>query len=346
MRSLLHPSPVATRGKAARGASGPCVAKRLFLSAVTGLWCASAAGAAGETYPVKPIRIIVAFAPGGPADVMARLVGQRLSASLGQSIVVDNRPGAGGTIGARAVAEAEGDGYTLLLGNTSTLVIAPAVYRQAGYDPVKGFAPIAMLGTTSNVFVVHPSFAAKSVPALIALAKAEPGKLNYSSPGSGTPPHLIGEMLKLKTGIDIVHVPYKGGGPSTQAVVAGEVHMSFENPAVSLPLVKGGQLRALAVTSERRNPQAPDVPTMSESVPDFVSVSFTGVVAPARTPAAIVSRLNATINESLKSAEIEAAFAKLAVEPRIGSPEDFAAFLAQEREKWGAAIKASGVKVE
>lgn len=309
--------------------------------------CALAAPAAAETYPAKPVRIIVGFAAGGPADVMARLIGHRLSLILGQPFVVDTRPGAGGTIGARAVAEADPDGYTLLLANTSTLVIAPAIYRQAGYDPAKAFAPIAIFGTTSNVLVVNPSFAARSVRELIAAAKSNPGKLNYSSPGLGTPPHLIGEMLKLKTGIDIVHVPYKGGGPSAQAVVAGEVQMTFENPAVSLPLVQGGQLRALAVTSEQRNRQAPDVPTMIESgVPDFISVSFTGMVAPAGTPAEIVARLNAAVNESLKTAEIEAAFTKLAIEPRLGSPEEFAAFLAKERERWGAVIKAADVKAD
>ena len=233
------------------------ITKALCLSAVAAACAAVAGAAAAQPYPAKPIRIVVAFAPGGPADVMARLLGQRLTGLLGQPIVVDNRPGAGGTIGARAAAEADADGSTLLLANTSTLVIAPAVYRQAGYDPVKSFAPIAMLGTTSNFLVVHPSLAARSVQGLIALAKAEPGKLNFSSPGSGTPPHLIGEMLKLRAGIDIVHVPYKGGGPSTQAVVAGEVQMTFENPAVSLPLVQGHQVRALAVTSEARSREAP-----------------------------------------------------------------------------------------
>jgi tripartite-type tricarboxylate transporter receptor subunit TctC len=170
----------------------------------------SALVASAQPYPAKPIRIIVGFAAGGPADVIGRLIGQKLSTILGQSIVVENRAGAGGTLGARAVAEAEADGYTLLLGNTSTLVIGPAVYRNVGYDPVRSFAPVAMLGATSNFFIVHPSFAANSVQELIAMARAEPGRLNYSSPGAGTPPHLIGEMLKLKTGIDIVHVPYKG----------------------------------------------------------------------------------------------------------------------------------------
>jgi tripartite-type tricarboxylate transporter receptor subunit TctC len=309
--------------------------------------CAAAPAATAQTYPTKPVRIIVGFSPGGPADVMARLVGQRLASILGQSFVIENRAGAGGTLGARAVAEAEPDGYTLLLGNTSTLVIGPMVYRNVGYDPARGFAPVAALGTTSNFFVVHPAFGPRSVQELVALAKAEPGKLNYASPGVGTPPHLIGEMLKLKAGIDIVHVPYKGGGGSAQAVLGREVQMTFENPAVSLPLVQAGQLRALAVTSGKRNPQAPDVPTMIESgISDFVSVSFTGVVAPAATPAAIVDRLNGAINEAVRSAEIEAAFVRLAVEPHPGSPENFAGFLARERDKWGALIRAAGIRAE
>jgi tripartite-type tricarboxylate transporter receptor subunit TctC len=321
------------------------IAKRIALAAA--LLCFSVVAASAQPYPTKPIRIIVGFAAGGPADVMARLVGQKLSTILGQSIVVENRAGAGGTLGARAVAEAEADGYTLLLGNTSTLVIGPAVYRNVGYDPARSFAPVAMLGATSNFFIVHPSFAANSVQELIAMARAEPGKLNYSSPGAGTPPHLIGEMLKLKTGIDIVHVPYKGGGSAAQAVLARETQMTFENPAVSLPHIQAGKVKALAVTSERRNPQAPDVPTMIESgLTDFVSVSFTGIVAPAGTPAEIVSRLNAAINEAVRAGDIESAFLRLAVEPRLGSADAFAAFVMHERDRWGGVIKAAGVKVE
>jgi tripartite-type tricarboxylate transporter receptor subunit TctC len=319
---------------------------RPLIGAVIAAVC-SATSVAAQTWPAKPVRIIVAFAPGGPADVMARLIGQRLTTALGQSFVVDNRPGAGGTVGARAAAEAEADGYTLLLGNTSTLVLGPLVYRNVGYDPAKNFAPVAMLGTTSNVLIVNPGVAAKTAGELIALAKAQPGKLNYSSPGSGTPPHLIGEMLRLKTGVNIVHVPYKGGGGSAQAVVAGEVQMTFENPTVSLPLAEGGQVRALAVTSETRNPHAPDVPTMIESgVPDFIWVSFTGMVTPAGTPAAIVTKLNRAINEALTSSEIEAAFAKLGVEPHVGSAEDFSAFLVKERERWGAVVKGANIRVD
>src|SRR5262249_6470934 len=193
----------------------------------------------------------------------ARLIGQRLTSILGQSIVIDNRPGAGGTIGARAVAESDPDGYTLLLGNTRTLVISPLIYRNVNYDPVKGFAPVAALGITSNLLIVNPALPVKSVQELIALARAKPGKLNYASAGIGTPPHLIGEMFKQRLGLDVVHIPYKGGGPSVAATVAGETQFSFENPASSLPLVEAGQVRALASTSDRRSSQMPDVPTRS-----------------------------------------------------------------------------------
>jgi tripartite-type tricarboxylate transporter receptor subunit TctC len=307
----------------------------------------AANNASAQTYPTKPVRVIVAFAPGGPADVMARLIAQRMPQTLGQSLIIENKPGAGGTIGARAAAESEPDGYTLLLGNTSTLVISPAVYQNIGYDPVKAFVPVALLGVAGNMMVVNPALPAKSVRELIALAKRSPGKLNYSSPGAGTPPHLIGEMFKLRTGTDIVHVPYKGGGLAMQAVIAGETQMAFESTAVSLPYVVSGQVRGLAFTSDRHNPQAPDLPTMVEAeVPNFVFASFTGIVAPAGTPANIVSRLNTAINESLKSPEVQSVLAKLSVEPRIGTPENFSTFLSGERAKWVPLIKAANVKVE
>jgi tripartite-type tricarboxylate transporter receptor subunit TctC len=300
--------------------------------------------AAAQTYPVRPIRMVVGFSPGGPADVMARLIGQRMAVTLGQPIVVENRPGAGGTIAARFVAESEPDGYTLLLGNTSTLVISPLMYKNVGYDALKAFTPIARLGTTSDILVVNPKFPAKSLPELVAYAKANPGKLNYSTPGIGTPPHLIGEMLKLRAGVEIVHVPYKSGGQSIQAVVAGEVQFTFENPAVALPLVQGGVVRALAVTSEARHPQAPDVPTLIEGgLPDFVSVSFTGVVGRAGIPAAIVTKLNSVINESLKSPDVAATLGKLAVEVSGGTPAEFAAFLSEEMTTMAPVIKAAGL---
>ena len=306
--------------------------------------CGLAITAAAQTYPTRPIHIVVGFAPGGPADVMARLIGQRMAAILGQPIVVDNRPGAGGTIGARVVAESEPDGYTLLLANTSTLVISPLMFKNPGYDTLKAFAPIARLGTTSDILVVNPKFPAKTLQELIAYAKANPGKLNYSTPGIGTPPHLIGEMLKLRAGVDIVHVPYKSGGLSIQAVIAGEVQFTFENPAVALPLVQGGVVRALAVTSETRHPQLPDVPTLIEGgLPDFVSESFTGVVGRAGMSPAIVGKLNAAINESLKSPEVAATLVKLAVDAKNETPAQFGAFLNEEMATMTPVVKAAGL---
>jgi tripartite-type tricarboxylate transporter receptor subunit TctC len=309
--------------------------------AVAGL---TAEPASAQTYPLRPIRMVVGFSPGGPADVMARLIGQRMAVFLGQPIVVENRAGAGGTIAARVVAEAEPDGYTLLLGNTSTLVISPLMYKNVGYDARKAFAPIARLGTTSDILVINPSFPVKSLGELIAYAKANPGKLNYSTPGIGTPPHLIGEMLKLRAGVNVVHVPYKSGGQSIQAVIAGEVQFTFENPAVALPLVQAGVVRALAVTSAARHPQAPDVPTLIEGgLPDFVSVSFTGVVGRAGIPGGIVAKLNSVINESLKSPDVAATLGKLAVDVKNETPGEFAAFLTEEMTAMAPVIKAAGL---
>jgi tripartite-type tricarboxylate transporter receptor subunit TctC len=302
--------------------------------------------AAAQSYPTKPIKLIVPFAPGGPADVIGRIIGQQAGIILGQSFVVENRGGAGGTIGARLAAQAEPDGYTLMFANTSTLSINPAVYKNLDFDPAKAFAPVALVGTTSNIVVVNPALPVKSIADLVAYGKANPGKLSYSSPGVGTPPHMIGEMFKLRTGLDITHVPYKSGGSSTQDVVAGQVPMTFENPAVSLPLVLAGTIRAIAVTSEVRNPRLPDVPTMSETIPDFVSVSFTGVVAPAGVSPAIIGKLNAAINASLEAPEVMATLAKLSVDIKAGTPAEFGAFLASEREKWLGVAKAAHIQID
>jgi tripartite-type tricarboxylate transporter receptor subunit TctC len=304
------------------------------------------ASAAAQTYPVKPIRLVVPFAPGGPADVIGRIIGQQLNIILGQSLVVENRGGAGGTIGARLAAMADPDGYTLMFANTSTLSINPAVYRHLDYDPAKAFAPVALIGTTSNIAVINPALPVKTIAELIAYGKANPGKLSYSTPGVGTPPHMIGEMFKLRTGLDITHVPYKGGGSSTQDVVAGQVSLTFENSAIALPLVQAGHIRALAVTSDVRNPRIPDVPTLSESIPDFVSVSFTGVVAPAGVPPAIIAKLNAAINESLRAPAVQTTLAQLSVDVKPGTPEQFGAFLAKEKEKWLGVAKAANIQLD
>ena len=303
-------------------------------------------GASAQDYPARPIKLIVPYSAGGPADVVARVIGQRMSAILGQTFVVENRAGAGGSIAGRLVASSDPDGYTLMFGATGPLVISPLVFKLPDYDPSKSLVPVALIGTTSNILVVNPNLPIHSVRELIAYAKANPGKLSYSSPGVGTPPHMIGEMLKLKTGIRMVHVPYKGGGNSTQDVIGGQVQLTFENPAVSLPLARSGSIRALAVTSSVRNPQIPELPTMIEAgVPDFVSVSFTGLVAPAGTPEAIIHKLNAAANESLKDAAVQSVLQKLAVDIHGGSPEEFGAYLAHEREKWGEVAKAANAQL-
>ena len=303
-------------------------------------------GASAQDYPARPIKLIVPYSAGGPADVVARVIGQRMSAILAQTFIVENRAGAGGSIAGRLVASSDPDGYTLMFGATGPLVISPLVFKLPDYDPSKSLVPVALIGTTSNILVVNPNLPIHSVRELIAYAKANPGKLSYSSPGVGTPPHMIGEMLKLKTGIRMVHVPYKGGGNSTQDVIGGQVQLTFENPAVSLPLARSGSIRALAVTSSVRNPQIPELPTMIEAgVPDFVSVSFTGLVAPAGTPEAIIHKLNAAANESLKDAAVQGVLQKLAVDIHGGSPEEFGAYLAHEREKWGEVAKAANAQL-
>jgi tripartite-type tricarboxylate transporter receptor subunit TctC len=303
--------------------------------------------AAAQPYPSKPIRFLVPFAAGGPADTMARLTAQRLSAGLGQPVVIDNRPGAGGTIGARAAAIADADGYTLMYGNTAALVVGPAVYVNPGYDPVKQFAPIALIAVSYNVLVLNPKFPANSVPELIAYAKKNPGKINFASPGHGTPPHMVGEMFKQRAGIDIVHIPYKGTAASLTDIMGNQVDLTFENPSVVIPLVQAGKLKALGVTGETRNPQIPDVPTMIDGgMKDFVSMSFTGLVAPAGTPAAIIKRVSDVLSVALKSAEMNAAMDKLGVIPRPGSPEDFGAFLARESERWQAVAKTANIRIK
>jgi tripartite-type tricarboxylate transporter receptor subunit TctC len=321
-------------------------ARDSFFAAAVAVGLGWTSGAVAQNYPAKPIRLVVPFAPGGPADVIGRIIGQQLDIILGQSLVVENRGGAGGTIGARLAAMADPDGYTVMFANTSTMSINPAVYRHLDYDPAKAFAPVALIGVTSNILVVNPALPVKTVAGLVAYGKANPGRLTYSTPGIGTPPHMLGEMFKQRTGLDITHVPYKGGGSSTQDVVSGQVSLTFENPAITLPLVLAGQLRALAVTSNARNPRIPDVSTLSETIPDFVSASFTGIVAPAGVSGAIIARLNAAINESLKAPAVQATLDKLSVDVKPGTPAEFGAFLATEKEKWLAVATRAKIQVD
>ncbi|HZN29506.1 MAG TPA: tripartite tricarboxylate transporter substrate binding protein [Xanthobacteraceae bacterium] len=321
------------------------IALPTILALAVGIFGLSAASA--QPYPARPIKLIVPFPPGGPVDVTARIIAQHLPRTLGQTVVVENRAGAAGALGAKAVAGADPDGYTLLCGNISTLVVLPAVTNNRDYDPAKVFVPIAKVSQNHEVLVVHPAFPAKSVAELVTYAKANPGKLNFGSAGHGNATHLAAELFKLKTGTDIVHIPYKGAAEAVTGVLGGQVHMFFGDIGGVLPLMREGTLRALAVSSDARNPLVPDLPTMIESgVPDYVVLTYIGVVAPAGTPESIIGRLSAAINASLTAPEVMAAFAKLGAEVRPDSPQAFAAFLAAETQKWATVAKAANIKID
>jgi tripartite-type tricarboxylate transporter receptor subunit TctC len=320
---------------------------RCIFSALLAVVVGAAPGARAQTYPDRLIRMIVPAPPGGQTDVLARLVGQQLQAALGQNVIIENRPGAGGALGARAAAAAEPDGYTLFFGNTSTLAVIPAVARNPGYDPAKNFAAVASLSESYMILVVHPSFPARTVAEFVAYAKANPGKLNFANAGAGNVTHLTGEMFRSLAGFDFVNVPHRGGAESITALLGEQVHFVFESPVVLLPLIREGKLRALGMTGTRRSAEAPDIPSMIESgVPGFVSTLLTGIVAPAGTPPAVVAKLNGVINEGLRSAEMSAALARFGSQARIGSPEEFAAFLAGETRKWSAVARAAGVAID
>jgi len=305
-----------------------------------------AAPAHAQTFPDRPIRLIVPAGPGGPTDLPARLVSQILP-KLGQPAVVENRAGAGGAIGARAVVGAAPDGYTLLIGNTSVLAVFPAVSASAGYDPASSFAPVAKVSESYQILVVPASSAFTSVRELVAYAKGNPGKLNIAHTGAGGLPHLTTELFKSLAGIDLVGVPYKSGGESVTAVLAGQVDMTFEGITILLPLIREGRLRALAVTSRARTALAPDLPTMIEAgVPDYEVTTFNGVVAPAGTPASIVDTLNAAVNEGLQTAETQGFLQKLGAVSRPDSPAGFGAFIAAENKKWSAVARAAGVRID
>jgi tripartite-type tricarboxylate transporter receptor subunit TctC len=302
------------------------------------------ASAHAQDYPDRPVKIIVPTPPGGPVDVIARLTANSLQNSLGKGFIVENRAGAGNTIGSKDAAEATPDGYTLLYSSASGLVIAPLLHPDAGYDPLQSYDPVALVGESSNILVVNPSVPVNTVQELVAYAKANPGKVNFSSGGIGVLPHLIGEMFKARAGIDIVHVPYKGGGPSINDVVAGNIQMTFEGTSVLLPLIEAGRLRALAVTTPKRIPQLPQVSTMVESgFPNFVSTSWTGLLAPAHTPQPIIAKLNAAINEGLKTPELKTALERLSNQPLGGTPADFTAVIEADLDKWSPIVSSLGL---
>jgi tripartite-type tricarboxylate transporter receptor subunit TctC len=315
--------------------------------ACTAGWLACAGGqAAAQAFPERPIHLIVPSAPGGPTDVPARIVSQFLP-KLGQPAVVENRAGAGGAIGARFVAAAPADGYTLLVGNTSVFAVFPAVSASAGYDPSKNFAPIAKLTESYQILVVPASSPFRTLRELINFAKQNPGKLNFAHTGIGGLPHLTVELLKARAGIDVVGVPYKSGGESLTAVLAGEVDATIEGITILLPHIRAGKLRALAVTSRERTPLAPDLPTMIEAgVPDYEVTTFNGIAAPAGTPADVVAKLNAAINDGMQAADTQERLAKLGAIARVNTPAEFAAFISAEHAKWSALARSANIKVE
>ena len=305
-----------------------------------------AAHAQAQSFPAKPIRIIVPLAAGGPGDVLARTVGQKLAESVGQQVVVDNRPGANSNIGNEAVAKAPPDGYTLLA-TASTLTINPSLYANLPYDAVKSFAPVTLIASTPLVLVVHPSLPAKSVQDLAALAKAKPGQIYYGSAGSGSVLHLAGEMFNTMAHVKLVHVPYKGVTNAISDLLGGQISLMFPGAPIALPQARAGKLRALATTGEKRTPAAPELPTVAETgLPGYEVSVWYGILAPAGTPPAIVNRLHAELVKAVQLPDIAERFAALGAEPLHNTPEQFTAFLKSDLLKWSKVVRDSGAKVD
>jgi|SRR5215813_4069531 len=300
-----------------------------------------------QAYPAKTIKLIVPFGPGGPTDVSARLVAQVVQAALGQSVVIENRPGAGGATGTKAAAGADPDGYTLLLATSATLGVVPALVKNPGYDAVRSFAPIVKIADSTLVLVVPAAFPANTVQEFVTQAKARPGRLSYASAGAGNQTQLLAELFKSKAGIDVTHVPYKSGAEMVTAILGEQVQMAFPDVSILLPLIREGKLKALAVSTATRHPQLPDIPTMVESgIPDFVLTFWSGVVAPAGTPASVIDKLSAAINDGLKSPQMRESLDKVGAQADLGSPQDFARFIAAETVKWRAVAKTAGIGLD
>ena len=320
---------------------------RFFWIAAALAGASAAAPLAAQTWPVKPIRLIVPYSPGGTADLLGRGIARKLSESLGQQVVIENRTGAGGGIGANLVAKSKADGYTLLLGTIATHAINPNLYPDIPYDPVKDFAPVALVATMPNLLVVNPSVQAKNVRELIALAKAKPGELAFASAGSGTTQHLSGELFKKMAGVDLLHIPYKGNAPAVTDLVGGQVQLMFDNIAISLQQVRAGKLRALAVTGPNRSPVLPDVPTIAEAaLPGYSVTSWFALFAPAGTPAAIVARLNKETNKALDDEVLHRQLADQGIEPGSGTAERLAAHIRAELARWKKIVAETGARVE
>jgi tripartite-type tricarboxylate transporter receptor subunit TctC len=321
--------------------------KRFFAAAVAALVLSAASAAHAQAWPAKPVRFVVPFAPGGTTDILARLVGQKLSETLGQQFVIENRGGAGGNIGADLVAKAAPDGTTILMGTPGTQAINQYVYKTMPYDTAKDFAPVSLVALVGNVLLINAKVPAKDLKELIALAKAKPGTLNFATPGAGSTGHLSTELLKTMAGLDLVHVPYRGAAPAAQDLLAGQVQMAIDNIPSALPHIQSGAVRALAVTTAKRWFALPDVPTMAEAgVPGYEASSWFVVMAPARTPADIVAKLSAEIDRLLKTDEMRKRFNDVGAEPVGGTPEALGRFLAAEAVKWQKVVAAANVKID
>ncbi len=306
---------------------------------------AGAAVAQSPAYPVKPVRLVVPSSPGGGTDILARVLAQKMSESLGQQFVVENRPGAGQVIGIEAVARSAPDGHTLLMA-ASAIVINEVLYAKPPYDTLRDFAPVTLVASLPNILVVHPALPVKSVRELIALAKTRPGQLNYSSAGSGTSPHLSMELFRLMAGITLTHVPYKGTGPATVDLVAGQVQLSMPNVLTALPQIKGGKLRALGVTSAKRATGLPDIPAIAETVPGYEAIQWYGLLAPAGTPREIVGKVQAETARILVLPEVKARLASDGADAVGNRPDEFAAYIRAELAKWGKVVKTGGITLE
>ncbi len=318
----------------------------VLAAAIAAMACA-APGIHAAEFPTRPITLIIGFAPGGPSDVMARILSRRMEDILKQPLVIENRTGAGGGIAATAVARAAPDGHTLLLATGSSLAINLSLYKNLGYDPEKDFEPISLVGVQTNVLYAHPSLPANTLTEFVAYARANPGKMSFGSGGIGTPAHLAGELLKMRAGIDYTHVPFRGTGPTLQSVIGGHVPTAFNPPAPLLPLLQSGAIKAIAITTLARTPALPDTPTIAESgYPGFDAATWHAVVAPAALPKDVAAKLHQAFHETLSDPAIRKAFADQGVDVVNGTPEDLRAYIKSEIPKWAEVVKASGAKVD
>ncbi|WP_425106684.1 Bug family tripartite tricarboxylate transporter substrate binding protein [Ancylobacter sp.] len=322
--------------------------RTLFAAAIATLAAALAPAGpvAAQDFPTRPVTLVIPFAAGGSTDLVGRLIAERMAAELGQPVVVENKGGAGGNLGAAQVAKASPDGYTILMGTVATHALNPALYKKMPYDPVTSFAPVSLLVVVPNVLVVNPDFPAKTTEELIALLKKDPGKYSYASSGNGTPLHLSGELFKSMADVDMQHIPYQGAGPALVDVLSGQVPIMFDNLPSSTSHIKSGKLRALGVTTAKRAPSFPDVPAIAEAVPGYETYTWNAVFAPAGTPPEVVAKLNAAANKALADPKVQARLADFSAVSVGSTPEELGAHVKKEIAKWAPIVKASGAQLD